>query len=352
MRNEILWLGLILVLTSCGASNSIEANLNNTTSNAASQILQLTEVDPVNNLVEIYNNTGSTINLTNYWLCSRINYERIGTSTIVSGNLNLLTNERIVIQTNALNLDNSSADLGLYETNTFGNPDSMVDFLQWGASGLGRESVAVAKGIWTTGDFITVPTDPNRSLTKISSGNSSADWTSALKTFAGDNAQASSLGFAVGGGELVISEVDPINNIIEIYNGTGATIDLSTYWFCSRITYENLSSSELISGSLNIADRGYTILRTTGIDLNDTAADLGLYLNNFFANPASMVDFVQWGAGNQGRESVAVARGIWTSGNFLTTPTSQQSIARNASGGGITNWSLMSPSLGSSANRN
>jgi len=30
----------------------------------------------------------------------------------------------------------------------------MVDFTQWGAGGIGRESVAVTKGIWSTGDFI------------------------------------------------------------------------------------------------------------------------------------------------------------------------------------------------------
>ena len=352
MKNMIVLLGLILILTSCGASGPIQASRSDSTGNDAFQLLQFTEIDPVNNLVEIYNNTGSTIDLTNYWLCSRITYERIGTSNIISGVLSLLPSERIVIQTNSIDLNNISADLGLYSTNAFPDPESMVDFLQWGAGGQGRESVAVSKGIWTAGDFIPVPTNPNRSISKISSGDSSANWASALKTFAGNNAQASTLGFAVGGGALVISEVDPINNVIEVYNGTGSTVDLSTYWFCSRITYENLASSELISGSLSIAHQGYTILRTTSIDLNNTAADLGFYIDNSFNNPTSMIDFVQWGAGNQGRESVAVANGIWTAGDFLITPTAQQSIARNASGGGVTNWSLMSPSLGSSANRN
>ena len=33
----------------------------------------------------------------------------------------------------------------------------MQDFIQWGGAGIGRESVAVAKGIWTAGTFFPVP---------------------------------------------------------------------------------------------------------------------------------------------------------------------------------------------------
>ena len=38
----------------------------------------------------------------------------------------------------------------------------------------------------------------------------------------------------------------------------------------------------------------------------DNASDLGLYNSSAFSSTTAMEDFVQWGAGGQGRESVAV----------------------------------------------
>jgi len=339
---------VMMMIVSCGQSSGGGSAVN---SNIA-PFVQLVEVDPVDNIVEIFNGTSDIVDLTNYWLCSRISYERLGTSTVVSGALSILPGQRTVFKTSTLNFNNASADLGLYSTNSFADPNSMVDFVQWGAGGLGRESVAVSKGIWTTGDFVPTPGGINDSITRMSSDTSSAAWQSALKTFAGPNANASDLGFAVGGGQLVVSEVDPINNIVEIYNGTPGVIDISDYWFCSRTSYEQLSSSTLISGSLNIPTQGYVVLQTTGLDLNDTAADLGFYSTNSFANPNSMVDFVQWGAGGLGRESEAVSKGIWSAGTFVSGLNMQTSVSRNSSGGFVSSWSVIARTFGSSADIN
>ena len=72
-------------------------------------------------------------------------------------------------------LNNSVADLGLYETNTFGSASAMQDFVQWGSGGNGRESVAVGKGIWTAGDFILTAPE-GHSIAFDGQGRTSSDW--------------------------------------------------------------------------------------------------------------------------------------------------------------------------------
>ncbi len=345
MKIFVFFVLFSFLFISCG-SDGVESIFSQSTS------LEITEVDPVNNIIEIYNGTNESIDISNYWLCSRISYESLSGVTLVTGSLVLDAGQRVTLKTNSLDLDDTSADLGLYSTNTFANSDSMVDFIQWGAGGLGRESVAVAKGIWTTGDFISISSNMNRSMTKVSFGDSSSNWASSLKTFGGQNASGSDIGFAVGGGELVVSEVDPINNVIEIYNGTGTSVDLSGYWFCSRISYEALNASSLISGSLVVPDKGYVVLQLSSLNLDSVSADLGLYSTNSFASAAAMVDFVQWGAGGLGRESVAVSKGIWTAGDFVSSPSEVASVSRITSGGQASSWNVFGHTLGSSADTN
>ena len=59
--------------------------------------------------------------------------------------------------------------------------------------------------------------------------------------------------------------------------------------------------------------------------MDDAGADLGLYLpvvnatnsNADFADSEMMIDFTQWGSSGNGRESVAVTKGIWSAGDFV-----------------------------------
>lgn len=119
--------------------------------------IRLVEVDPATNNVKIHNYGASTVDLTNYWFCSQIVYGRLGLMTVVSGSLNLAPSQDVVV-TSSVNLD-VAADLGLYSSSSFGSTTAMTDFTQWGGSfpfPAGRENVAVAKGIWTTGTFVNV----------------------------------------------------------------------------------------------------------------------------------------------------------------------------------------------------
>ncbi len=117
--------------------------------------IRLVEVDPINDTATIQNFGSSTVPINNYWFCTLFDYNQLNSFTIDSGSLNLASGATVTLS--GLNLRDSDADLGLYTTNTFGLATAMSDFIQWGDSGNGRESVANTATIWTTGDFLPVP---------------------------------------------------------------------------------------------------------------------------------------------------------------------------------------------------
>lgn len=122
--------------------------------------------------------------------------------------------------------------------------------------------------------------------------------------------------------QIRIVEVNPATETVKIHNYGTTTVDISSYRFCSLIVYRTLNTQTTVqSGSLNLAPNADVVVTVNDAYLNDTAADLGLYLpTGSFASAAVMVDFTQWGSGGNGRESVAVTKGIWTAGTFINVP--------------------------------
>ena len=119
--------------------------------------------------------------------------------------------------------------------------------------------------------------------------------------------------------QFKILEVDPAADTVTIKNFGSTTENVGSYRLCSLISYRTLSSqTTVVTGSLNLAPGAEVTVFISGNYLNDTAADLGLYLpTGGFGQAANMVDFTQWGSSPNGRESVAVTKGIWTAGTFI-----------------------------------
>jgi|GEM_PF-736582 len=120
--------------------------------------------------------------------------------------------------------------------------------------------------------------------------------------------------------KIRLLRVNPVTDEVTIKNfGTGAQ-DISAYRLCSNFSYTaNLTTQTLLAGALNLGAGDTVKLRITTINPNAAGSDLGLYLGTgAFADPASMVDFTQWKTSGNGRESVAVAKGIWGAGQFVT----------------------------------
>ncbi len=99
-------------------------------------------------------------------------------------------------------------------------------------------------------------------------------------------------------------------NNVEITNFGTASVTLTGWQFCRRFNYLGLTGT-IAAG----ASRLFTV------SVNTTASDLGLYNSSTFSSTTAMQDFVQWGSAGNGRESVAVSKGIWAGGTFLALPT-------------------------------
>jgi hypothetical protein len=111
-------------------------------------------VDTVAGEVTIRNKGAGSIDIgaAGWNLCASFTYATPSSVTLVSGNLNLGPGEAVTL--GWASIADVDTDLGLYDSAVFTDAASMKAFAQWGASGLGRESVADTAGLWTAGDFI------------------------------------------------------------------------------------------------------------------------------------------------------------------------------------------------------
>ncbi len=118
-----------------------------------------------------------------------------------------------------------------------------------------------------------------------------------------------------------LTNVDPYSQEITIKNFGGESEDISAYRLCSELSCTaDLSSLTIASGDFDLAaGEEMTLSWTTGLGFTIAGSDMALFLPTGDMNTAAvMVDFTQWGSGGNGSESVAVAKGIWTAGDFMT----------------------------------
>jgi len=136
---------------------------------------------------------------------------------------------------------------------------------------------------------------------------------------------------------------------IELINRGSESVDISGWRWCSRFTYPTIQSSQILSGNADLLiEPGEIIALSATIDLNDTSADLGLYVSSPFSEANNMVDFLQWGTSDDiGRPDVALAKNIWletSSGvyDFIPVSASNESVSwcGTESGGGMLTTSL------------
>lgn len=153
-------------------------------------------------MIELKNFGPTEVNVTNWNLCARLVYERIGDLTVESGTLAIPAGGILVLSGKTLN--DSSSDLGLYhEVNTnadFASASFMEDFVQWGNSlgAGGRESVAVTKGIWNAGEFVT-GVEQGHSIEYDGDGNAPGDWgDAATPTLGSENSNVTSVAEPTG----------------------------------------------------------------------------------------------------------------------------------------------------------
>ncbi len=152
---------------------------------------------------------------------------------------------------------------------------------------------------------------------------------------------------------IVINEVlyDPLgtdagNQLIELKNTGTASGDIGGWWLCYRFEYYDIPASVSIEpGAFLVIHLGVNGDNTAtdvyiqfASALNTNSSDLNLYLDGNFTSPSSMIDFVQWGGGGNGRESVAVTAGMWMEGDFVPDIQEGHSIAYDGTGNTSADW--------------
>ncbi len=114
--------------------------------------IRIVHLNPSGKTFTLKNFGATDIDIASLRMCHTFNYPTISTLNIVQGDLVLSENEEVLLSLPALA---DESDLGLYKASgSFGLAENMMDFIQFGSAGNGREGVANGKGIWTTGDFL------------------------------------------------------------------------------------------------------------------------------------------------------------------------------------------------------
>ncbi len=113
--------------------------------------------------IEFHNTGDSDVDLSQYWVCIEPNYIQVGSLNILSGDVTIPAGGFLVVEWSALGT--TQGELGLFREGPFGNSDNILDYMQYGADGNGRDDVADEAGIWVENEFIpTVATDETYSF--------------------------------------------------------------------------------------------------------------------------------------------------------------------------------------------
>ncbi|NDV63152.1 lamin tail domain-containing protein [Puniceicoccales bacterium CK1056] len=294
-----------------------------TTQLAQAQVIS--EIDLDNSKVEIVNNTASTVDLTGYFWCNRVNgspfYPAVSAAEIDAANstatsLVMASGEILVFQLTSAFLPASGGELGLYNTNSFGSRAALVDYVNYGTSTGVRDTVAVqSPAIWESNAAVDL------------SGAAPGETIQLLGGTAGDSVNdyivaAGTIG-AAQSAKLVISEIDLDNSKVEIVNVGIGLADLTGYFWCNRVNgspfYPAVSASDIDGANSDGTDLiiGYQevlVFDLTSAFLPASGGELGLYSTNTFSTRSALIDYVNYGTSTGVRDTVAVqSPAIWES---------------------------------------
>ena len=135
---------------------------------------------------------------------------------------------------------------------------------------------------------------------------------------------------------------------VELYNAGSDTVDVGLLLLCDFPQYPEIRSLSVLAGDTKIPGQGFLVISWPGLDANNlNDAEIGLYeARTFDFNDASkLLDYMQWGSGNQTRSQVAQGAGLWVASEFVPAPgegLSMQYIDNGEAGAG--NWAVGVPS--------
>lgn len=253
--------------------------------------IRITLVDVSNSHVTLTNFGNEAQNVSNHWLCNFPAYDQINTLQIVEGNEQVQPGESVKYLWS--DISGINGELGYYSTNSFSQSSAMLDYMEWGSGFHQRESLAVSNGYWTSGGFA-----------------------SGLPPY-GFFGQPDEYGpdfWSQAESKVRIVKVDTDLNHVHLTNFSATLQDLSLWELCNFPDYETMSGSSYLTGGVIIGPFETVIIEWE--DLTGDDGEMGLYQFADFNSPLAMVDYMEWGSGGHFRESVAVNKGIWSTGDF------------------------------------
>ncbi|MBN1551557.1 lamin tail domain-containing protein [bacterium] len=291
------------------------------------------------------------------------------------------------------NMGNTSGSIVLFSSTTH-SLSTIIDFVQYGAEGQTWESTAVDAGIWTTGDFV-IDADEGFSINLDPDGqdnNVSSDWSSCIPTLLDINCVIpeptetptelptispsptttgappsytptnTPTSTPIPPSSVIINEVlyDPADSDsglewIELINPSDESIDLNGYdlkpdgaaYYTFGAFILNPGARVIIHINAEGDDTAQELFAGLSTNMGNTSGSVVLFSSTTHS-PATIVDFVQYGAGGQTWESAAVDAGIWTAGDFVSD--AQESYSINLDPDAVDNnnssdWSVCWPTF-------
>jgi hypothetical protein len=195
MRRFLLFVALALVAAACSSGDETASDATasvppegsttvavstTTAAGEGSAVFAIEKVTFGDGAMVVITNTGTGAGeLAGHWLCQRPSYFQIPDVALDPGEqvAIALGGDGFAPPAGALTvdaaatvgtIDPASGELGLYSASQFDDATVIVSYVEWGSTGHGRSSVAVAAGIWTEDGFVaTTPTTGSLSATSV-----------------------------------------------------------------------------------------------------------------------------------------------------------------------------------------
>jgi hypothetical protein len=206
MRRFLLFVALALVAAACSSGDETASDATasvppegsttvavstTTVAGEGSAVFAIETVTFGDGAMVVITNTGTGAGeLAGHWLCQRPSYFQIPDVALEPGEqvAIALDGDGLAPPAGALTvdavatvgtIDPASGELGLYSASQFDDATVIVSYVEWGSTGHGRSSVAVAAGIWTEDGFVaTTPTTGSLSATSVPASGPD-DWSAA-----------------------------------------------------------------------------------------------------------------------------------------------------------------------------
>ena len=286
----------------------------------------LNRVSSVSVIFDIKNISNDSIDVSDYWICRGPGmYDRIGDVIVECGSFDFVMAPGDIKGLN-IGVDNMDGELAIYTDDDFTDPEDMIHYVEWGSTGHARSTVAVAAGLWTTGDF--VPSfDVANSIYFDGDGISSTDWDEGPSNLCGDLPA-----------QVVFNRVSDVDMVIDLKNISSDTIDINDFYIGQDANLDRVGDLTVDCGPSSRILAPEEIIGLVIDPISNADGELALYRSSANAGFGVVSDYVQWGSAGHQREQSAVFSGVWTQDDFVAAITADQSIYYDGDGDSSTDW--------------